>query len=246
MTLKIDRTFACGKAGMAALIVSALLVVMDVTVGTQARPKSARFNVGVEQYIGSIYDEPPDAGVRYVFYEGETIRGSIRLLNADENSDLVVTVPRGRPIDTVGLRAPGRLPSVQVEEALYVDAFGARAAAEFDRQIHVPAGQQIALPFEVVTDGLPSGVYELRFRPRNWDSERPILADYDLLSFELRERQEPVQILEALYREVRRSIWNLDMQSAETDVDRMLAVYPNSALAHFLRGEIARRLGRIT
>ena len=226
------------------LIAGAMLVAMDVAVGTQARPANARFNVGVEQYIESIYDEPPDAGVRYVFYQGETVRGSIRLLNADENADLVVTVPRGRPVDIVGLQAPGQLPTVHVEQALYVDTFGEKAAAEFDRQIHLPARRQIVLPFELVTAGLPGGVYRLRFRPQGWDSERPIRADYDVLSFELRERREPVQILEALYREITRAIWNLDLQSAETGVDRMLAVYPDSALAYSLRGQIARRLGR--
>jgi hypothetical protein len=143
------------------------------------------------------------------------------------------------------LQTPGQVPTLQIEAALYLDDYGARSPAEFERQVHVLPRNQVLLPFELVTSGLPAGVYKVRFRPRGWQSERPILADYDVLSFELREKRELVNVVEALYRDVIRAMSNLKMQSAENAVNRILEVYPESALAYSLRGQIARRAGRI-
>jgi hypothetical protein len=106
-------------------------------------------------------------------------------------------------------------PSTTNRSGAYLDNFATRSPAEFDRQIQVPPGNQVVILFEFSTSGLPSGVYKVRFRPRGWQSERPILADYDVLSFELRERRELVSVVEALYRDGMRAMSNLDMQSAE-------------------------------
>ena len=108
MTLQINHNVACAKVGVVALVTGALLVATGVAVGTQAPLQAARFNVGVEHYIASFYDALPIDDVRYVFYEGETVQGTARLLNADENTVLIVTVPRERGIEAVWLEAPGR------------------------------------------------------------------------------------------------------------------------------------------
>jgi hypothetical protein len=52
------------NGGTSALLTGALLLAIDVAVGTQALPQSALFNVGVDDYIASFYDQLPVDDVR--------------------------------------------------------------------------------------------------------------------------------------------------------------------------------------
>jgi hypothetical protein len=227
-------------------------LVVCVRVTAQDRlPETAQFNVQVDGYVNVFYDQAPQAPAQWVFYRGEIINGFVQLLNPPRSSTMDLRTPSGISFIAEWTaypapRGPTRPQQPEPNNKIQVEGPDGIRVVFPGQDVTLSAPGIVSSGFTLDTAQMTEGIYQIAFRPVDWQTDRRISLDHNVMTFEIRQTDSTQRALDALARRAQRAIFLGDLQDATTAVNQMLARYGNSALAFNLRGQIATRAGRQT
>jgi hypothetical protein len=218
---------------------------------TAAEYSPLRYGIRVGEYFDLVYAPRIPGGPMFVFFRGEPIALQVEIFNPAPTEGLLVTnaatpsaalrfvvaredVPVSIPRNAVPIDVPFVVPKLVNRSGRY-----ATEEMEWTTRMVLEPGGKLSLSAEVGRTDLPVGVYTVDVTVDVTDGDMRALApQVSRYQFELRESTADVR-LEVARREATRAWFAGDLQKALDVTSAMLAGYPNSFAAYFIRGGIA-------
>ena len=208
------------------------------------------FVVRAGEYHGTMYVARPAPPAVFLVFTSEALSLSLAVGNAtdvDRSLTLGALGPnRAFSIKSIRIPAEAALPRLLVNPIAELSARGLRSARPWAATIDVPSTGTIVwsatLTFEAKAT---SGIYELQITPNFGVADGSRLNPQGtLVRYEVRDATSAEDRAELARRRMMHE-YNADAEvEAEAAADALLQLYPQSALAYQVKGEIARRQHR--
>jgi hypothetical protein len=208
------------------------------------------FIVRAGEYHGTMYVPPPTVPAVFLAFATEPLSLSLAIGNptiADRSLNLSSTAAtQAFKVTAIRIPAGGTVPSLLVNPVADVSSRGVVSTQDWAGTIDVPTNSSIVWKGTLFFAAKAApGVYELQITPTFGASDGSALNPFGtLVRYEVRDVVSREDRAELARRRMMHAYVAGAELDAETAADALLAVYPQSALAYQVKGEMARRQGR--
>jgi hypothetical protein len=243
------------RAALLRLFVTSLPILILAALagdGWAAASSALNFVVRAGEYHGTAYVAAPAVPAEFVTFGSEPLSISLAIGNPT-SSDHSLNLTGSAPIDgfhVTVIRVPAdatAVPSLLIEPVAEVANLGVKTEQRWLDAVPLPAGSNIVWKGSLSFSGRPTpGIYELRVTPLVRDSDgSPLNPLGTMVRYEVRDILSRDDRAEVARRRMMHAYTTDADVVAEASANALLAIYPQSALAYQVKGEAARREGRI-
>jgi hypothetical protein len=241
MTIAYTRSFLAGTV---------ILLMSRAAHGQPARPATLNFVVRAGEYHGTMYVTPPTIPAQFLIFKTEGLSLTLAVGNATD-VDLSVSLngvgpAQGFKVTPIRVPIGGTVPALQINPVADMTSRGITTPQSWVGLISVPPrGNLVWTGTLFLPPNAAPGVYELQITPVFGTADGPALNPLGtLVRYEVRDVVSDEDRAELSRRRMMHAYVAGTELDAEAAADELLRLYPQSALAYQVKGEIAKRQGR--
>lgn len=231
---------------LAAIGVTLAVVAATLESHAQSSVTELNFAAVFDEYCDVEYVPMPVAPARHVYFSEEPIYIKLSVGNpgATEQPFSFGRRPTPQAFDVQVRRAPAGAPVFRLELASTgrVVTAGPLRETHWSDDVEIPSQGELVFVAQLIADGpVAPGAYELQVSPRSLS--RPVNLRATLLRFEFRPLADQASRAEIVRRRMAGAFAHDVPSQARGFAEELLRIYPQSASAHLVLGELALRDG---